>query len=159
MSASSGGRRTAVKPASSRADVEDPEVWIGQRRVDEQRAGHHRGADLGDLHEPPAIERIGQRPADEREHEDRRELGDAEQADGQRRARDLVGLERDRHEGGHRAELRDGLPEDEQAEVAPAAQEAEVDGDRTKRPPPHRRGLGRVRDGSGHPAAGYVTAR
>ena len=68
-----------------RADVEDPEVRIGERRVDEQRAGHDRGADLGDLHEPPAIERVGQRPADEREHDDRRELGDAEQADGQRR--------------------------------------------------------------------------
>ena len=47
---------------------------------------------------------------------------------------ELVGLEGDRDEGRHRAELGDGLAQDEQAEVAPAAQEAEVDGDRSERP-------------------------
>ena len=141
-----------------RADVEHPQLRIGQRRVDEQRAGHDGGADLGDLDEPPAIEGVGQRAADEREHDDRRELGDPEQADGQRRAGQLVGLEGDRDEGRHRAQLGDRLAEDEQAEVAPPAQEAEVDGDRSDRPPPRRRGLGGVRHRSGQRPPGYVVA-
>ena len=38
-------------------------------------------------------------------------------------------LERDRDEGGHRAGLRDRLAEHEQAEVAPAPQQAGVDRD------------------------------
>ena len=60
------------------------------------------------------------------------ELRDAEQADRQGRAGQLVGLEGDGDEGRHRAQLGDRLAQDEQAELAPPAQQAEVDGDRSQ---------------------------
>ena len=57
---------------------------MGQRRVDQQGPRHDGGPDLGDLHEAPAIEGVGQRAAHQREHDDRSELRHPEQADRQR---------------------------------------------------------------------------
>jgi hypothetical protein len=121
-----------------------------QRGVGEQRARHHRGPDLGDLHEPAAIEGVGQGAANERQGDDGDELRDAEQADGQRRAGQLVRLERHGDEGDHRAGLGDRLAHEQEAEVAPPAQKAEVDGERAQRTTPRRSGLRRLWNRGAH---------
>ncbi len=76
--------------------------------------------------EPPALDRIGERAPDDREHEHRHERTETEQADRERRVRQLVDLER--HDGRHDlvAEVGDGLPDEEQPEVARLVERGEV---------------------------------
>ena len=76
--------------------------------------------------EPPAFDRIRERSSDDREHEHRHERAEAQQTDRERRMRQLVDLER--HDGRHDlvAEVGDGLPDEEQAEVARLAERGDV---------------------------------
>ena len=64
--------------------------------------------------------------------EQRDDLGEPEQADRERRAGELVDLERERDRGEHRARERDALPGDEQAEVAVPPERPDVDRDRAE---------------------------
>ena len=77
-------------------------------------------------HEAPALDRVGERAADDREHEDGHERAEAEQPDRERRVRQLEDLER--HDRRHDlvAEVRDRLPQEQQAEVAGLAERREV---------------------------------
>ena len=77
-------------------------------------------------HQQPAVERVRQRAAHQRHGQDRHELADAQRADRERRAGQVVHLERQRDERDHRAEERDELPEEQQPELA-AAQRGEVE--------------------------------
>ena len=58
------------------------------------------------------------RAADQRAPQERHELDGAQEADDERRVADLVGLERERDVGDHRAQERDALADEEQPEVA-----------------------------------------
>jgi hypothetical protein len=97
-----------------------------EQRVAEQHGHDHRGAQLREHHKQPPVERVRQRPADQRDGEDRHELADPERTDRERRAGQVVHLERQRDEGDHRAEERHELPEEQQPELA-AAQRGEVE--------------------------------
>ena len=93
-------------------------------------------ADLRERDQPPAVERVGQRAADQREQQDRHELGHAEQPDGERRVRQRVALER----AARRTVIcapsdRDELPDDQQAELAPPPQQPDVERDRAQGAP------------------------
>ena len=92
------------------------------QREDEQRR-------VGEQHEPAAVVRVGERAAEQRGAEQRDELGEPEQADHQRRAREVVDLERDRDVGDHRARERHGLADVEQPELAVPPERADVDRD------------------------------
>ena len=86
------------------------------------------------MHEPAPVVRVGERAAEQRSREQRHDLGQAEQADGERRAGELVDLERQRDGGEHRAGERDPLAGDEQAEVAVPLQRPDVDRDGPQQP-------------------------
>jgi hypothetical protein len=75
---------------------------------------------------------VGERAADQRGHEQRRQLRDPEQTDHERRARQVVDLERDRDVRDHRARERHRLARVEQPELAVAAQRADVNRQRAQ---------------------------
>ena len=80
-----------------------------------------RGSDhphLSDRQHPPSVHAVGERPAQERHHDHRPELEQAEQPDERRRVRDDEDLVRKRNERRLRAEVRDHLAADEQPVVA-----------------------------------------
>ena len=83
-----------------------------------QRARRHQR--LRDEHQAPAIERVGDDAAAEREQDDGDDPEQADQAQRQRRAGQLVDLIRHRHRLHLRAGERDELAEEEQTEVARA---------------------------------------
>ena len=110
-------------------------------------------------HEPAALDRVGERATDDREHEDGDERAEAEQPDREGRVRQLEDLER--HDGRHDlvAEVRDRLPQEQQAEVARLAERGEVHEvpARTREQGPGRRRRGLSPDPSvrhGGPARG-----
>jgi hypothetical protein len=95
--------------------------------VPDERGRHGHQRELAQQHQTPAIDDVGERPAQQAERQHRDELGQAEQPDRKRRAGQRVDLVRDRHERQHRAEEGRELPEEEQPEVAVAPQRADVD--------------------------------
>ena len=96
-------------------------------REQHEREDEQRG--VGDQHEPAAVVGVGERAAEQRGEEQRHDLRQPDQADQQRRAREVVDLERHRDVRQHRAGERDRLPDEEQAEVAVPPQRADVDGE------------------------------
>ena len=106
---------------------EDPELRRGQGRIDEEHARRSRQRKLGDLHHPAAVERVGERAAEERGREQRRKLGEAEEPDEERRAGEPVDLVRDRDVRHHRAEERDPAADEEQPEIAVPPERTEID--------------------------------
>jgi hypothetical protein len=76
--------------------------------------------DVGAEGDPPPIDRVGDRAADERGDEQRHQFRAAEQADCQRRSGEPVHLIRQRDVGDHRAEQRHELRRVEEPEVARA---------------------------------------
>ena len=73
---------------------------------------------MGDGDQPAALDRVGDRTADDWEDEDGDERGEAQQPDCEVRSGDLEYLERDRDRDDLVAEVRDAVPEEEQPEVA-----------------------------------------
>ena len=96
-------------------------------RVADQHQREHEQHRVGEQHEPAAVVRVRQGAAEQRGGEQRHELGEPEQADDERRVRQLVDLERDRDERDHRARERDALADEQQPEVAVASERAEVE--------------------------------
>jgi hypothetical protein len=140
-------QRVERRPADRRAGGDQrrrheqhPQLRLRQQRVRHEPRDDEQRAHLGEHHEPPAVERVGQRAADQCEHEDRDELRHAEQADDHRRAGDLVRLHRDRDERDHRAEVRHRLSGDQQPVLAPPSQQPGIDrhgGQDPSQPPRH----------------------
>jgi hypothetical protein len=135
-------QRVQRRPADRRAggdqrggDVQHPQLRLRQQAIDHQPADDDQRAGLGQHHEPPAVERVGERAADQRETEDRHELGHAEQADRDRRPGDLERLHRDRDQRDHRPEVRHRLAEHEQPVLAPPPEQPGVDRDRGQQTP------------------------
>src|SRR4029079_9694880 len=102
------------------------EMATGERaglRLVEERGGeedhrHQRERNLRELEHAPAVDGVRERSSDQCREEQRDELCQAEEPDGERRSRQLVDLIRDRDIGEHRAEEREGLPDVEQAVFA-----------------------------------------
>jgi len=111
---------------------QDPDLRLREQRVRDQHERQRQQRRVGDEHEPPAVAGVGERAADERGDQQRRELGEAEQADDERRTGQLVDLERERDERDHRARKRDGLARVQQPELAMAAQRADIDRQRAE---------------------------
>ena len=128
VSASSDGRCRPSSVASS-ADITNSthSCGCGEQRVCDQHERRRRERELGQLHQPPPVEGVGERAADERGRQERHQLGQPEQPDDERRAAQLVGLVGDRDVGDHRAEERHPLADEEQPEVAPPPQRPDVD--------------------------------
>jgi hypothetical protein len=83
---------------------------------------------------------VGERAAQQRRDEERHELHDAEETDHERRAGQLVHLERDRDVRDHRPRERDALADVEQPELAVPPQRTDVDGERAETAHGGRRG-------------------
>ena len=140
----------AVEPGHDRPDDEEhPELRALQRCVEGEDSGAEGEGGLGDLDEAPPVEGVRERSADEGGHEQWAELGEAEEADDERRAGELVRLVRQRDVRDHRAEERDALAEEEQAEVAVPLQRPDVD----RRELEGRTDAPRLRHGRGGPEA------
>jgi hypothetical protein len=93
--------------------VQRPEHRLVERGVHGHQHRHHGEDRVRGQREAAALEGIGERASDDREDEDGDELCEADQTDRERRASDLVDLERDDHHDDLVAEVRDG-PADEQ---------------------------------------------
>ena len=76
---------------------------LAEQRVREQDAREDEQGRVGRQDEPPPVVGVGERAAEERRDEQRRELGEPEQPDHDRRSRERVDLVRDRDVGEHRA--------------------------------------------------------
>ena len=108
-----------------------------EQRVADQPERDERGRQLRALHDAAPVDGVGEHAAEEPQADDRHELGEAEQPDGQRGVRERVDLEGQRDDGEERAGVRHELARDQQPEVAPPAQQSDVERDR-----PHGRSLG-----------------
>ena len=118
-----------------RGDVERPHVRVGERRVGAQRERDGERAELRADHQPPAVERVGQRAAEQRQRDDRDELRRADEADRHRAAGLVVHLHGDRDERDRRAEQGHALPDHQQPQLAAPPQQVGVDRDRAQRAP------------------------
>jgi hypothetical protein len=98
-------------------DEEHPELRFWQKCVQDKRPRARGEPELGDLHEPPPVERVRERPADERRNKERHERGEAQKPHHEGRARQLVRLVRQRNERDHRAEEGNALSDEEEAIV------------------------------------------
>ena len=128
VSASSDGPLDPVEAGGQPGDDEQhPELRVRQEAVEEQHPGRGHHPELAQEHHAAAVDRIGERAADEGHDEDRHELGEGDQADRERGAGELERLEGHGHERDHRPEKRDRLAEEEQPEVSVPPQRAEVD--------------------------------
>ena len=71
----SAGRLNVYSPAESeREHVERPEQRLVEHRVHGHERRHHGEHRVRHDHEPPALDRVGERASDDREHEDGHEL-------------------------------------------------------------------------------------
>ena len=128
---------TAPKPGEQAADhVEEPDRdFVERERRGRQRARAHHQRDLVEQQQPAPVEAVGDRAAEEREDDQRRELDRAEQARQERRAGLRVELERQRDERGLGAEPGDEVARDEESQVARLAQRGDVNGEARQAPP------------------------
>jgi hypothetical protein len=114
-------RRAVERVQAGRDERED--VHRPQERVWEERVDRHQPRKRGEQHmghrdQPPSLDRVGNRSADDREHEDRDQRRQAQQPDRERRSGDLEDLVRDRDRDDLVTEVGHAVPEEEQAEVA-----------------------------------------
>ena len=123
-SATRRGKSECCAPApNANADDSDEGAEEARPRLRVRRRGVRdgdRGADdhpaLLDQHQLAAVERVRERAADERHRQHRDQLGECEQADGERRVRQRVHLVRQRDVADLAADERRGLREPEAAE-------------------------------------------
>ena len=95
--------RRPLQPAGGghpgRHDEQHPHLRLGEQRVGDKHRAEQRC--VGDQDQAAPVVRVGQRAADQRRDEQRRQLREPEQPDDERRASQLVHLERDRDVGDH----------------------------------------------------------
>jgi hypothetical protein len=110
-------------------------VWliVERQTASEGERGQPGGAShqryLVEQQQPPAVEPVGERAADQRQRDERDELYRAQQSGQERRAGLHVELIGQRHQRGLRAEPRHDVAEHEQTQVPRRPQRADVDGD------------------------------
>ncbi len=112
--------------SEDRGEHEEQPELLPEQRVHQQDGAAYDGDRLGDEDEPTSLERVRERAADQPGQQDGEQLGDAEQADDQRRVADPVRLERQRDVADHHADRAGFLAGDEQAEVAGVLDRGEV---------------------------------
>ena len=97
--------------------VERQQLVVAQEGEDREGQRHegHRG--LGREHDEPAVAAVGHDPADQREHDDGHDPGEAHEAQGQRRVGQQVDVPVEGHDLHLRADLGHELGEPEAAEV------------------------------------------
>jgi hypothetical protein len=100
---------------------------VRERRVDREQAGDEHERDFGLEQEPAAIDRVGERAADERDADERHERAETEQADRERRVRELEDLVRDSDKRQLPTDERDRLTEPEPPERRRLAEGAGVE--------------------------------
>ena len=112
-----------------RADhVEGPDAGLRERGIGEQAGGEQRLRDPGEDEQPATVVVVRERAAVEPEGDERAELHQSHEADGEVRAGEAVELVGDRDVGHHRAEVGDPARGEEDPEVAGAAQRGQVHG-------------------------------
>ena len=140
-----GGVGRARRRAEARDEQDDPGVRQARRRHQGERRGGQHHHDLGDEHEPPAIDGVRHHAAPEPEHENRADPREADQAERQRlpaRWGEERDVPEDRRPLHHRARHRHELAQPEQAEVPVAQRDERRRGGRAAR---LRRRLARLR--------------
>ena len=134
ISASSGGRRTAVSAGESAAATYSTHTCGSGAGVDEQRRADDEQRPAPRPDQLAAVERVRERAADQRQQRrSARTPPTPSRPTRERRAREVVDLDRDRDLGEHRPEQSRPCSRDEQPQVAPAAQQREVGEDHADR--------------------------
>jgi hypothetical protein len=100
---------------------------VGEPGVDHERDRQEGRQHVGDQQHPPPLDGVGDRAAEDRQHEQRHQLAQRDQPNGQRVAGHLVHLEGHGHERDVAAELRHGLPGEQQAKVLRFPHRRQVD--------------------------------
>ena len=158
-----GIERRPLDPVEGRVQggdgEEHPQLRVGHEAVREQDAAGSHHPELAEENHSPTVDRVGERSTEEREPEDRDELGQPDQADHERGAAELVGLKGDRDERDHRAEKRDRLADEEQPKLPAPPQRPDVEhGNPEAAPDPAGPLAGEDRRRGGEPLA-FVKAR
>src|SRR6185369_1879958 len=112
--------------------IEDPDGRPGEERGAGERGAAAREPHFRPQDQAAAVDRIREGATHERRDEQGEQLGQAEQAHGQRRARELEHLIRQGHIGDHAAQQRDELRGVQRAVVAVAPEGSEVHSPGTK---------------------------
>jgi hypothetical protein len=107
---------------------EDDRRLLGERDRGEPGDDQHL-RELGRQQQPPAIDAVGDRTAQQRRGDQRAELHDAQQPDERRRVREHVHLVRDGDQRRLRAERRERLTEQDEPQIARFAHGGQVDGE------------------------------
>jgi hypothetical protein len=102
-------------------------LGVREERVSDQQERHDREPGLGAEQEPAAVDRVGDRAADDRDDEERHERAEAQQADGERRVGQIVELDRDGDKGDLAADVRDRLAGPQTPERRRVAERREVE--------------------------------
>jgi hypothetical protein len=98
-----------------------------QQPVSAEEERHRGEQHLRPEEEPPPVDGVCDRTADERHHEERPKRAEREQADGERRVREVVELDRNGDERDLAADERDRLAGPETAEGRRLAERSDVD--------------------------------
>jgi hypothetical protein len=120
-------REREDRPGERREGVQGPQEWLVEQGVRDEPEREQGEQPVRRERHAAAVDRVGDRAAERGEHEVRDELGERDEADRDRRARDRVHLERDRDERGLAAELGHGLREHEPSQVGRAPQRLDVE--------------------------------
>src|SRR5581483_1448576 len=128
-----GGRVDRSEPRVERgAHVDRPHARAGDR-VEREADARRRHAHVGDEEQLAAIERVRQRAAEQRERDDRTELGEAQQPDLERRVREREHLELRGDDGQLAPEERDELTAVQQPVLRGLLERRDVQQDTTPR--------------------------
>ena len=100
---------------------------MGEKRIHDEHADDEAHGRLREADHPTPVDRVGERPSDERRDEQGDQLRQAEQTHDERRMADLERLIRERDVGHHAPEERHALTYEEKAELSRAAQRRQVD--------------------------------
>ena len=126
---------TVAPPASSAAKTKiSPTGGSSANVIAASAAALIAIADLRGEHQPPSLDAVRDRAAEQAANHDWQQLDDAEQAHERRRMRERVDLERDRDQRRLAAQAAEQLADHEQPQVAGLAQDAQIHRD----PPLHR---------------------
>ena len=105
---------------------DDRDAGLVAERVDGEHGGEHGLADARPDEQAAAVHVVGERAAVQPEHHQRHQLDQADRADGEVGARQVVDLERDRDVGDHPAEVEDRPRQEQQPEVPRGPQRGDV---------------------------------
>lgn len=106
--------------------VQRPQQRLREQRVHQQDRGEHAEPRLGEQDDPAPVHGIGERPAVQPEDHQRHQLHRPHRADRERRAGEVLDLERQRDEGHEAAEVRDQPLDPQQPEVGRGTPRREV---------------------------------